>query len=79
MLRETSTYYLLVSQARFIQLIKLLQELPHDDRRIKPMLIFEKSSKAAIHNGEILKKFDFNIQDTIQAQTPSQVSFGSEF
>jgi hypothetical protein len=45
----------------------------------KPLFIFERSTQAAMHNAAILKRFNFDLKAAILAQSPSQVSFGSEF
>ena len=45
----------------------------------RPLFIFERNAQAAQHNAAILRSYNFDLQTAILDQSPSQISFGSEF
>jgi len=54
----------------------------HDDcpaRLNPPLFIFKRCPSAAQHNAKVLESHNFELNKVIQAQHPSQISYGSEF
>lgn len=68
-----------VSQARFVQIIKDLHQKTSNIFDDSLLFRFENSGEAALPNAIVLECYNFSINDAILAQPSSIVSYGSEF
>jgi hypothetical protein len=67
-----------ISESEFIDTVSLLMSTPITPMN-PPLFIFKKCPLAASHNANILEKHNFNLDEIIKKQHPSQLSYGSEF
>jgi len=67
-----------ISQLKFVEIIKDLQATPSPMLN-PPLFIFNLSEEAAAYNAEILAAHNFDLDQIIKTQHPSQISYGSEF
>jgi hypothetical protein len=79
--KDTHTFQPTISSETFVQIIqKLHTDTPIREQRKSSLLFrFEFTREAALQNSIVLEQFNFNLEQAISAQSPSQVMFGSEF
>jgi len=67
-----------ISAEHFIEIIKVLHQLPSQPFN-PPKFIFKWNPDAASYNANLLVEANFDLDQIIHQQHPSQISYGSEF